>query len=27
VAADPYMGAGLITAWRVEPWTVVAVAG
>lgn len=24
VAADPYMEAGLITAWRVEPWTVVA---
>lgn len=26
VAADPYMGAGLITSWRVEPWMVVAVA-
>ncbi len=26
VAADPYMSAGLITAWRVEPWTVVATA-
>lgn len=26
VAADPYMTAGLITAWRVEPWAVVAVA-
>jgi uncharacterized protein YciI len=26
VAADPYMQAGLITAWRIEPWTVVATA-
>ncbi len=26
VAADPYMAAGLITGWRVEPWTVVAAA-
>jgi len=22
--ADPYVAAGLVTAWRVEPWTVVA---
>lgn len=27
VAADPYMAAELITAWRVEPWNVVAAAG
>lgn len=24
VAADPYVVAGLVTAWRVVPWTVVA---
>ncbi|MPY91958.1 MAG: hypothetical protein GEV08_02515 [Acidimicrobiia bacterium] len=24
VAADPYVQAGLVTAWRVRPWTVVA---
>ncbi|MCL4288627.1 MAG: hypothetical protein KJ006_13415 [Thermoleophilia bacterium] len=24
VAADPYVGAGLVTASRIEPWTVVA---
>jgi hypothetical protein len=23
VAADPYIGAGIVTAWRVEPWNVV----
>jgi uncharacterized protein YciI len=23
VAADPYCEAGLVTAWRVEPWNVV----
>jgi uncharacterized protein len=23
VAADPYVSAGLVTAWRVEPWNVV----
>lgn len=23
VAADPYFEAGLVTAWRVEPWAVV----
>ena len=22
-AADPYVAAGIVTAWRVEPWTVV----
>jgi len=22
VEADPYISAGLVTAWRVEPWTV-----
>lgn len=27
VAADPYMDAGLIVGWRVEPWTVVAARG
>lgn len=27
VAADPYQAAGLIVAWRIEPWTVVATAG
>ncbi len=27
VASDPYMAAGLIAAWRVEPWNVVAAAG
>jgi hypothetical protein len=21
---DPYVAAGLVTSWRVEPWTVVA---
>ena len=24
VAADPYVAAGLVTAHRIEPWTVVA---
>jgi len=23
VEADPYVAAGLVTSWRVEPWTVV----
>jgi uncharacterized protein len=23
VGEDPYVAAGLVTAWRVEPWTVV----
>ena len=23
VAADPYVAAGLVTSWRVRPWTVV----
>lgn len=27
VRDDPYVAAGLVTAWRVEPWTVVAAAG
>jgi hypothetical protein len=22
-AADPYVGSGIVTAWRVRPWTVV----
>ena len=25
-AADPYVEAGLVTGWRVDPWTVVACA-
>ena len=24
VAADPYVQAGLVTSWRIRPWTVVA---
>jgi uncharacterized protein YciI len=24
VAADPYVGNGIVTAWRIEPWAVVA---
>lgn len=24
VAADPYVKAGLVTSWRIRPWTVVA---
>lgn len=23
VAADPYVTAGLVTSWRIEPWTLV----
>jgi uncharacterized protein len=23
VAEDPYVAAGLVTSWRVEPWTIV----
>ena len=23
VAADPYVANGLVTAWRIRPWTVV----